>query len=524
MVPHEHLGLFDTPPSRKDIRLSLVIVGLLFGALLLIMPVRDVRLPEVDAFVPTLDALMLLCEIIIATLLYAQASLFRSPALTILASGYVFVALLLIPHALTFPGAFAENGLLGAGVNSAAWTAAVRRFAFPIVIMLYVLLGRPGSLAVPGTVRPAGRIALCVCVAIASAAAVTIAATIGHDLLPPLFIDRRDGVYSGLFTVSVATIVLTIVAMAMLFQKRRSVLDMWLLIALVAWLVQSLLNLPIKARFTLGWYSLFVMMMTSSFIVMLALLAEAHRLYARLALSTAGRNRERDARLMSLETMAGAIAHEIGQPLSAVTTNAMASLTWLTRAPPDVGKAVEALRATIEAGHRTFDVVKSTRAMFARESGVTSEIDLNELVRDTASLLNRELASNQVLLRLALDEALPLIRGNRTQLQQVLINLFTNAIESLHATRSRLRSITIRTAPFPDRDVLLEISDTGPGIEEEASARIFEAFFTTKDTGTGLGLSLSRTIVEEHGGRLWALPGAAQGATFHLQLPRSFAH
>ena len=225
---------------------------------------------------------------------------------------------------------------------------------------------------------------------------------------------------------------------------------------------------------------------------------------------------------MSLEAMAGAISHEVGQPLSAVTTNATASLAWLTRTPPELKKAVEALRATIEAGHRTFDVVKSTRAMFARDSSAATAIDLNELVRDTAALLDSELAANQVSLRLALDEALPPIRADRTQLQQVLVNLFTNAIESLKGTQSWLRTIAIRTAPFPDRDVLLEISDTGPGIQPAAAARIFDVFFTTKDDGTGLGLSLSRTIVEDHGGRLWALPGKEQGATFYLRLPRSF--
>ena len=120
MAP-DHLGLFDTPPNRQEIRFALAIVGLLFAAFFLILPVRDIRLREIDAFIPMIDAIMFVGELITATLLYAQAAVFRSRALTVLATGFVFAALLLIPHALTFPGAFAPDGLLGAGVNTTAW-------------------------------------------------------------------------------------------------------------------------------------------------------------------------------------------------------------------------------------------------------------------------------------------------------------------------------------------------------------------------------------------------------------------
>ena len=139
-MAHERLGLFDTPPNRREIGLSLAIVGLLFAALFLIFPLRDTRLGEISAFVPLIDAFMLFSELIIATLLYSQATVFRSRALTVLASGYVFAALILIPHALTFPGAFSTNGLLGAGINTTAWLAIFRRFTFPIAVISYSLL------------------------------------------------------------------------------------------------------------------------------------------------------------------------------------------------------------------------------------------------------------------------------------------------------------------------------------------------------------------------------------------------
>ena len=159
--------------------------------------------------------------------------------------------------------------------------------------------------------------------------------------------------------------------------------------------------------------------------------------------------------------------------------------------------------------------------MFARKPGSASAFDLNELVRETVGLLDRELAGEKVLLRLALDEALEPIVGDRVQIQQVLINLLTNAIEALRGSERRARRITIRSLAVDQHDVLLEVSDTGTGIAPGELDQIFQPFFTTKATGTGLGLPLCRTIVEEHGGKLWASPGEEHGATFHLRLPRS---
>jgi C4-dicarboxylate-specific signal transduction histidine kinase len=229
---------------------------------------------------------------------------------------------------------------------------------------------------------------------------------------------------------------------------------------------------------------------------------------------------ERDARLMSMDAVAAAISHEVGQPLAAISLNASVGLKSLTGRRPNLKRAIDSFRAVSDSAQRSFAIITGVRAMFANDPEWGSEFNLNDMVRETTALLNRELAAAKISINLSLDERMPPLFANRVQLQQVLVNLLKNAIESSVSTRGRARSIAIRSR-LDDERMLLEVSDEGAGISNDEVPHIFDAFHTTKASGTGIGLSLCRTIVEEHGGRIWASQGRKHGATFHVQLPRS---
>jgi signal transduction histidine kinase len=222
-----------------------------------------------------------------------------------------------------------------------------------------------------------------------------------------------------------------------------------------------------------------------------------------------------------MDAMSAAIAHEVGQSLAGVTLNARAGLDWLNRSEPNTEMAIKSLNTTVDGCRSTFDVIKSVRAISAKGRDSRSQFDVNELVRETMSLLDREMAAQNVSLQVELGQPLPPILADRVQIQRVLINLLRNAIESVGSDRRGSRLIGIRSASLNNRNVLVEVSDSGVGNTREKIDHVFEPFFTSNPTGTGLGLPLSRTIVEEHGGSLWASWSDDCGAVFHLQMPQS---
>jgi signal transduction histidine kinase len=227
----------------------------------------------------------------------------------------------------------------------------------------------------------------------------------------------------------------------------------------------------------------------------------------------------RVARLTTMGEMTASIAHEINQPLAAIVANANAGLRWLGNAAPDLGETQAALKRIVTDGHRASEVIGSIRAMFKKDDQAKAPLDVNELIREILALMHGQLESHKVSLRTELTHALPQVAANRVQLQQVILNLAMNAVEAMDMVTDRRRVLRICSDPHNPPGVLVRVEDSGTGIAAENINRIFDAFFSTKTSGMGMGLSICRSIIEAHGGRLTAVSAQPHGSVFEVFLP-----
>jgi PAS domain S-box-containing protein len=234
------------------------------------------------------------------------------------------------------------------------------------------------------------------------------------------------------------------------------------------------------------------------------------------------RAREELARVTRVSTvgeLAASIAHEINQPLAAVATYAGAALLWLQRDPPNLERARDALRRTMHEGERAGEIVSRVRALVKKAPPRTEAVDIDEVILAVLDLSRDELQRNGISIRTQLATGKPLVRGDRIQLQQVVLNLILNAVDAMSKPGTSPRELSIASRREEANQVLVEVRDSGRGFQAETMERIFDPFFTTKPDGMGMGLSISRSIVVAHGGRLWAMANEPRGAVFQFALP-----
>jgi C4-dicarboxylate-specific signal transduction histidine kinase len=223
-------------------------------------------------------------------------------------------------------------------------------------------------------------------------------------------------------------------------------------------------------------------------------------------------------RVTTLGEMSASIAHEVNQPLAAILTNAESSLRWLSRQPPETEEALAAIGQMVEDAHRASEVIRRIRTFSKKADPEMVRLDINEVVEETVTLLRHEALRHGVTMQLELESGLVPVRGDRIQLQQVIINLAINAMQAMATVHDRDRVLIMRTQRHQSDRVLVAVEDVGIGINPENADRLFTAFHTSKPDGLGMGLSICRSIIEAHGGKVWAAPNAGPGMTFRFMI------
>jgi len=241
---------------------------------------------------------------------------------------------------------------------------------------------------------------------------------------------------------------------------------------------------------------------------------------AQEALNRAGAELAHVSRVTTLSALTASIAHEVNQPLAGIITNAGTCLRMLDADPPNIDGARETARRTIRDGNRASEVIVRLRALFSKREFALEPLDLDEAAREVIALSSNDLQRNRIILHSQLAGNLPTVTGDRIQLQQVILNLLRNASDAMADVHDRPRQLLIKTERENGDRVRLTVRDAGVGLSPRTMASLFDAFYTTKSGGMGIGLFVSRSIVERHRGRLWAEPNDGPGATFSFSIPR----
>jgi PAS domain S-box-containing protein len=646
--------LLSLPPTRRQTRWVIAVAVCQLAGFALLAPFAAVQVRQINGFIPVVECIEFMTNLVTSVLLFSQFATHRLSSLLVLACGYLLSALIIIPHALSFAGAFSPLALPGAGLQTTAWLSWFWHIPFAMALLGYGLMRNKKSKPGPGRGSSFAVIVRSVSLVLALIGGLILLATVGADRLPALFEDsvrRLPANELADYSLAAIAMLLCASAVAVLWLGRRSVLDQWLMIVALGLILEvGIIVLLSPRRFDFGFYAGRLFSLVTSATVMIVLLVETMRLYADVARFNEGKLRrfvdsniigilignpdgyvqeanqaflrivgydqadlaagrlsrtvltpaewhDRDARaltemratgtaqpfekeyvrkdgsrvpvlvggatldergdavvvfavdltelkraeeaaresdrryhqiqielahaqrVVTLGQLSASIAHEISQPLSGIVTNADLCLRILAADPPNVEGAQETARRAIRDANRAGEIVSRLRALFVTRTASTEMMNLNEAVREVISLSRGELQKDHVNLQSDLAENLPPIRGDRIQLQQVLLNLIRNAVDAMRNVDDRARQLVVTTTKVEPGSVLVAVRDTGSGIDPANLERVFDAFYTTKTDGLGMGLSVCRAIVEAHGGRLWATSAAPHGAVFQFTLP-----
>jgi signal transduction histidine kinase len=509
------VALMPSTPQHRAVAVGVIVMVFTIAAL--VAPFANIQLGRIDAFVPVLQTVLSAADLLTAILLFAQYSVQPHRALLALASAYLFGGSFAFLQTLSFPGGYAPNGIIGDGNNTPAWFFVLWHTTFPLSILTYVLLKDKRKSSALSTTTSIAMTLICVFGAIA---ALSWLVTTGVEYLPGFYatsvtLQTRLG-----NKINVALCLLGALTLLVLFARRRTVLDLWLMVTLFAWLPNFLVAaVASSVRFSVGWYAARGFALVASCMLLSVLLTEMIVLYSRLANALTMQRRERANRLVSIDAATAAIAHEIRSPLASITLNASTALELLVAKSPRLEEMNAILKDIEDASLRVNTTIASVRGLFRTAADQPMTINIEDVARQVLRLLQHELQFNEISVVTEFRIGAPPVHADPAQLQQVILNLVKNATEAMSATPPAGRRLNIGTRLEGSSSVLLFIQDTGAGVLPQDRDRIFEAFFTTKPAGMGLGLAICRTIVERYEGSLVLAKSSPEGSTFEATLP-----
>jgi signal transduction histidine kinase len=393
-------------------------------------PFAATPVPRIDSFIPVVLAIIFVADLITAVLLFSQA-VPASRALVVLANGYLFSALIVIPHALTFPGAFAPQGLLGAGVQSSGWLNILWHFGFLVTVAGYTCLksGDRRKDAAPASALSA--FCWSVAIQISLVCALTWGVTAGDRFMPRLFLDDLSMAPLAHYATGILVLI-SVLVLLLMWTRRTSALDLWVMIAICMLISEmTLVTFVMTARFNLGSYVSRTLAVAVSTVVLIALLSESMRLHATLLRANMMLERERKNKLLNVKAATSSIAHEVRQPLTGIIARTSAARRWLEQVPPDVNRVKKLLDDIEQAGFRANEVLANVRGLFEDADQEEQSIDVNNLTLEALKILHGELSDQGVKTDVKLASELPLVMGHRVQLQEIILNLVHNAIDAM---------------------------------------------------------------------------------------------
>ena len=514
------LVIATMPATDRHRAIAVGIVIVLIGAAAVMAPFASKQVGRNDAFIPVLQTVVSVVDLITATLLFAQFSIQPQRALLALASGYIFSGSFAFLQTLAFPGGYAPAGLIGDTFNTPAWMYVLWHTTFPAAILVYAL-----SKNATGAGRPQGRpaitaIVITVACVLAVIAGLTWIVTTKAEYLPSFY--STDIQLQTQFgnQINLALWVWGSTALAVLFSRRRTILDLWLMVTLLAYMPSFLVAIiGSSVRFTVGWYAARCFILIASCMLLGVLLIETTVLYSRLASAIILRRREHANRILSVDAATAAIAHEINQPLGAMSLNCDAALECLKATPLDLEELRSCLTDVKNENSRANEIVRGVRALFKTTVRQREMVEINRLAREVLRMVEHDLHVHGVSVSTEFQEDIPQVKADPIQLQQVILNLVKNAIDAIAIGHTTIKAIRLITIYDGKSVVSLCVQDSGPGVTTENETQIFDPFFSTKPSGMGLGLSISRRIIEDHGGNLRLKETTSKGCTFEITLP-----